>query len=203
MDITPFLATVAFISLSGVMMPGPVFAVTIAKAYTSKKAGTLIALGHGAIEIPLIILLYYGLSEIFTLTPVQKTVGLLGGLILTYMGVQTFKNRKNVNVKPQSSKHTSFIAGLTATAANPYFYLWWATVGTALIFNAALYGLTGITAFAAVHWLCDLAWYSLVSATVYKSRRFWTNKIFNTVFLTCAAILTAFGLWFIISTLFI
>ena len=38
-----FLASVLLISLSGVLMPGPLFAVTIKKAAKSKIAGALIA----------------------------------------------------------------------------------------------------------------------------------------------------------------
>ena len=48
-----FLASVFLISLSGVLMPGPLFAVTIQKAAKSKTAGALIAVGHGIVEFPL------------------------------------------------------------------------------------------------------------------------------------------------------
>jgi len=58
-----FLSSVVLVSLSGVMAPGPVFAVTVARGYESRKAGILIALGHGLVEVPLIFLLFFGLSE--------------------------------------------------------------------------------------------------------------------------------------------
>jgi hypothetical protein len=93
-DLYLFLISVVFISLSGVMMPGPVFAVTVIKGYRSKKAGVLIALGHGIVEFPLIFLLYFGLSGFFASTVVQKVIGIVGGSMLVYMGFQTFKTRK-------------------------------------------------------------------------------------------------------------
>ncbi|MGQ9538397.1 MAG: LysE family transporter, partial [Candidatus Bathycorpusculaceae bacterium] len=157
-DFYIFLASVALVSLSGVMMPGPVFAVTVAKGYESKKAGTLIAIGHGAIEFPLIFLMYLGLSGLFCAILVQRTISLLGGLILICMGFQMFKTRKKESEEPQHSGHTSFVAGLVATGANPYFFLWWATVGATLILNASIFGFAGLIAFAVVHWLCDLVW---------------------------------------------
>lgn len=185
------------------MMPGPVFAVTVAKSYRSKKAGALIALGHGALEFPLIFLLYLylGFSELFKSVPVQKTLSLFGGLILVYMGFQMFKTRKKTNEEPRYSGYGSFIAGFITTGANPYFFLWWAAVGAALILNASLFGFIGVIAFALVHWSCDLAWYTFVSVTVFKSRRFWTEKVFKMVFLFCFAVLLVFGLWFIASAL--
>ncbi|MGB9684193.1 MAG: LysE family transporter [Candidatus Bathyarchaeales archaeon] len=200
-DFHLFLASVALVSLSGVMMPGPVFAVTVAKGYGNKKAGVLIAIGHGAIEFPLIFLLYLGLSELFRSIPVQRTISFLGGLILIYMGFQMFKTRKKASEEPRHSEHASFIAGFVATGANPYFFLWWATVGAALILNASIFGFVGLIAFAVVHWSCDLIWDTFVSVTVFKSRRFWTEKVFNIVFFFCFAVLAIFGLWFILSAL--
>ena len=57
-----FLLTVAVISLSGVMMPGPMFAITVAKSYKSASAGSLVAIGHGIIKISLMILIYIGMG---------------------------------------------------------------------------------------------------------------------------------------------
>ena len=52
-DFYLFLASVLLISLSGVLMPGPLFAVTVRKAAKSKFSGALIAVGHGIVEFPL------------------------------------------------------------------------------------------------------------------------------------------------------
>lgn len=200
-DLSWFLASVAVISLSGVMAPGPVFAITIAKGYEDKKAGALIAIGHGAIEIPLIFLLFFGLSELFRSILTQKIVGFLGGIILMYMGFRMLRKREEKNAEPQHLGYTSFVAGFVATAANPYFFLWWATAGATLILNASLFGYVGLALFTIVHWSCDLTWDTLVSVTVFKSRRFWTQKVFNIMFVFCFTVLTVFGLWFIVSTL--
>jgi threonine/homoserine/homoserine lactone efflux protein len=196
-----FLSSVVLISLSGVMTPGPVFAVTVAKGYESRKAGILIALGHGLVEVPLIFLLFFGLSEFFRSVLVQKTASLLGGSVLIILGLQIFKNRRKISLKPQLSEYGSLFSGFAATAANPYFFLWWATVGATFIFEASVFGYMGIALFTIVHWSCDLAWYTFVAFTVFKSRRFWTQKVFEAVFLFCFTVLTAFGIWFLFSAL--
>lgn len=204
-DFPFFLVSVVLISVPLVVTPGPVFAVTIAKGYRRKAAGALIALGHGAIEFPLIFLLYFGLSELFTNALVHKVIGAVGGSIMIYMGFQTLKARKAESEERQNpkggAKHSSFVAGLIATAANPYFFISWATIGAALVENAALFGLVGLLMFAITHWSCDLLWDTFISITVFKSRCFWTQKVFNLVFILCFAILFGFGLWFIISVL--
>ncbi|GAH55236.1 unnamed protein product, partial [marine sediment metagenome] len=56
-----FLFSAVGISLTGVMLPGPLTAATIAKGYGDKNAGALIAVGHAVIEIPLIAAIYLGL----------------------------------------------------------------------------------------------------------------------------------------------
>jgi len=81
-----FLLSVIAISLSGVMTPGPMFAVTIAKGKFDENAGLYIALGHGIIEIPLIVLIYFGFSQFFTYELVKKSIGFIGGIMLLYMG---------------------------------------------------------------------------------------------------------------------
>lgn len=198
-DLPLFLASVVLISVPLVVTPGPVFAVTVAKGYKSKKAGALIAIGHGAIEFPLIFLLYFGLSEYLDNPIVHKVIGLVGGSILIYMGLQIFKARKEIVQEHSYSEHSSFVSGLIATGANPYFFISWATIGAALVENAALFGFLGLLLFAIIHWSIDLFWDSFVSITVFKSRRLWTPKVFKAVFIFCFAVLVGFGLWFIIS----
>ena len=61
-----FLGSVIAISLTGVMMPGPVTAVTIANGTRRKAAGALVAVGHGVIELPLIAVLYFGFASFFS-----------------------------------------------------------------------------------------------------------------------------------------
>jgi threonine/homoserine/homoserine lactone efflux protein len=201
-----FLASVVLISLSGVMMPGPLFAVTIEKATKRKTAGLLIAAGHGIVEFPLMFLLYYGLTEFVTPTAlqgVQITVGLIGGLLMVYMGVQMFRNRKKTIEKYEISKRDSLIAGIWATAANAAFVLWWMTIGTALIITAKSFGLLEFSVFGVVHWLCDFLWYTVVAVAIFKSRRFWTERVNQAILIFCFAVLVGFGMWFFSSALWL
>jgi len=200
-DFYLFLLSAISLSLTGVMMPGPVFAVTVTRGYKNKIAGTLIALGHGAIEFPLMFLIYLGFAEFFTASTAQKIIGLGGGLILIYMGVQTFKAQRKTNEEYEDSRHGSFVAGALATSANPYFFLWWATIGFTLTLNSSIFGLIGFLLFAITHWSCDLVWDTFVSLTVFKSKRFWTKRVREIVFGFCFVVLVGFGAWFIISTL--
>jgi len=93
-DFYMFLIVAIFLSLSGVMSPGPLFAVTIAKAFKDNIAGVLISLGHAIVEFPLMFLAYFGSSWLLESSVAQKTIGFVGGLILVYMGVKMFRKRQ-------------------------------------------------------------------------------------------------------------
>jgi threonine/homoserine/homoserine lactone efflux protein len=174
-DFYLFLLSVILISLSGVMSPGPLFAVTIAKSSREKNAGALISVGHGIVEFPLMSLIYLGFDWIFASLLVQKTIGFVGGALMVYLGLKMLKTRKETGSESPFLKHSSIVSGILATAGNPYFLLWWATIGAFLVMNAALFGPLGFLLFAMVHWSCDLTWNVFVSFTFFKSRRFWTK----------------------------
>src|SRR4030067_3339228 len=89
-----FLTSVVLISLSGVLLPGPLFAVIMEKAAKRKTAGLLISVGHGIVEFPLMFFIYFWLSQFVIPDFVPIVVGVVGGLLMMYMGGNTFRKRK-------------------------------------------------------------------------------------------------------------
>lgn len=196
-----FLLTVAGISLSGVMMPGPVLAATIAKSWESRFAGSFIALGHGLVEFPLMFAIYFGFYSFLQNHSVKILLGLVGGVVLIYMGKGIFNLKKEAKTNLQgeyTSKAT--IAGAITSILNPYFLLWWITVGTALIMRSIIFGVLGFILFSIVHWLCDFVWYSLISYGVNRSGRIWGRKVQVVLLGVSSLLLIGFGTWFIISS---
>ena len=195
-DFYVFLASVMLISLSGVLMPGPLFAVTIQKASKSRIAGVLIALGHGIVEFPLMFLIFFVLSQFEIPSIVQVAVGLIGGFCMVLMGAQAFRSRNKTRSVEVALKRDSLLAGVWTTAVNAGFILWWLTIGTTLILNAQLFGLLGFSVFAGVHWLCDFSWYAVVGLLIFKSQRFWTDRTRLAITLFCVAVFIGFGAYF-------
>lgn len=200
-DFYLFLASVLLISLSGVLMPGPLFAITLKKATKSKFSGALIAIGHGIFEFPLMFLIFFVLSQFTIPNTVQAAVGLVGGFLMIFMGVHAFRSRHKQEEATMGLKKDSVLAGVWTTAANAGFILWWLTIGTTLILNAKLFGLLGFTIFAGVHWLTDFLWYTVVALLIFKSQRFWTSRTQLGITLFCVAIFIGFGAYFMGSAL--
>ena len=104
-------------------------------------------------------------------------IGIAGGGLLLYMGIRMVLMRGDTEVVKQAFPTHPLVAGIITTISNPYFILWWATIGVLLIITALTFGWVGVITFIIVHESCDLGWDWLVSYTVYKSKKLWTNKI--------------------------
>jgi len=198
-EILPVLLSIVVISLSGVMMPGPMFAVTLAKSFRSPWAGAWMSLGHAVIEVPLILLIYFGFAHFFENSTVRLVLSVLGGSMIVWMGIGMFRARLEVVTKGSDIPHSAFTAGIITSGLNPYFLLWWATTGSMLLMRFVDFGGAGLTLFIIVHWLCDLLWLSLVSVVVYRTHSLWGRRVQEWVFIAASLLLVGFGTWFVVS----
>src|SRR4030043_2120556 len=193
------LGTVIVTSLSGVMMPGPMFTMTLAQSLKSPWAGVLVSLGHAVIEVPLILLVYFGLANFFQNDIVKLVLSVLGGGMIVWMGYDLFRARKKLAREGKDTSYNAFIAGILMSGLNPFFLFWWATVGSLLLtsFIDAV-GTWGLPFFIVVHWLCDLVWLSLVSFTIFRTHKFWGQRLQEWIFIVLGAALLYFGGQFIV-----
>ena len=193
-----FLLWVIGISASGVMMPGPVTAVVISKGTQSKWAGLMVAVGHAIIELPLMAIIYFGVSEFLTSDRVQIGLGLAGGLLLIWLSVCVFKAKPvAVDVKYDSAHKNAIMAGVATTTASPYFFLWWATVGVTIVAGAKTFGGGWVAVTGGIHWLFDAAWLLFISSFVFFLRRFLTPAVQRGLSVVCGLTLVGFGVYFI------
>ena len=197
----PILLSVVVISFSGVMMPGPMFAVTLAKSYKSPLAGAQISLGHAVIEVPLILLIYFGFAQFFQNSVVQLVLSLLGGGMIIWLGISMFRARTGVVHSGKDLPYNAFTAGILTSGFNPFFLLWWATIGSMLIMRFLDFGTTGLIVFIVVHWLVDLLWLSFISILVYRTQSLWGRKFQEGLFIACSLLLVGFGGWFLVAGL--
>jgi threonine/homoserine/homoserine lactone efflux protein len=175
------------------------FAVVLTKSYSSAWAGTLMSLGHAVIEVPVVLLVYFGFAQIFQNSIVQLVMSLLGGGMVLWIGIGMFRARTEVVEKGKELPYNAFVAGIFMTGLNPLFLLWWATIGSMLTMRVLNYAALGLAAFIIVHWLCDLLWLSFVSVLIYRTHSIWGKKFQEGLFATCSLLLVGFGGWFIVS----
>lgn len=188
------------IALSGALMPGPVLTVTISES--SRRgfwAGPLIIVGHGILELVLVILLLLGLGPYLKKDIVFGVVGLCGALILMWMAFGMFRSIPSLklNLEPGAEEgRNPILAGILMSLANPYWTIWWATIGLGYIVFAMKFGAVGVIAFFAGHLSADFAWYSIVSLTISRGRSFLSERLYRGIIAVCASALVVFSVWF-------
>jgi len=193
------LGTVIVTSLSGVMAPGPMFTVTLAKSLKSPWAGVQVSLGHAVVEVPLILLIYFGVAHFLQNSMLQLILSVAGGDMIVWMGFDMFRTRRKIVSEGKDTSYNAFTAGILMSGLNPFFLVWWVTVGGLLLMNfLKAVGNWGLPFFVIVHWMCDLVWLSLVSFTIFKTHKFWGQRVQEWVFIVLSLALLYFGGQFIV-----
>ncbi|MCX7818288.1 MAG: LysE family translocator [Kiritimatiellae bacterium] len=191
------LAVGAFVvGLSGAMSPGPVFAATVAESVRrGARAGPQIVAGHAALEIMLIAALLAGLDRWLRREAVRTALLLGGGLALIALAVRMaadvradrfVSSPSRIAPAPPSALHP-VVLGVVLSLSNPYWILWWATIGLAMLSPAVEQGWPSVAAVYAGHVGADFAWYGAVSAAVARGRRWLSTGAARLLGLACTA----------------
>jgi threonine/homoserine/homoserine lactone efflux protein len=200
------LAGTAFVvGFSGAMMPGPVLTVTITEVPRHGwTTGLLVSLGHGAVELALVAALYLGAAPLISQSSFSKIVGLAGGAILLWMGGQMaiggVRGSVGLRLDPEGGNakpSRPAVLGGATTLSNPYWYLWWATVGMAYMVQAMRHGYVGVAFFFSGHLMADVGWYSLVSVVMVLGQRAMNDAVYRALVGVCGLFLTGLGVYFV------
>lgn len=193
-----------WVGLSGALMPGPLLTVTVEESiHMGSVAGVLTSAGHATLELILVSLLAFGVLTMTQGSSLFSVIAILGGLYLIWMArgmAVSARNKTIVELSGKSGQRTAsgaYFSGITASISNPYWVLWWATIGIELMRRTGGYGSSGIAAFYLGHVGADFAWLLLVSVMVSKSRQWMKPRIYRTVIAICAIFLTVLGAKFL------
>jgi len=198
-----FAIAVITISVSGVMSPGPLFAANLAYGLKGgAKAGLKMAYGHTVVELPLVILLGVGALSLESIPYFREVVALLGAISLfVFAGMQI----KSVLKKPSSifeGRHGPFLAGMMLSALNPFFLIWWFTIGFKLISDALiLASFAGIGIMFAFHIWMDYAWLGTVGYLSSKGKKILSSKNYELFMFAISGVLIYFGIMFVLDAL--
>ncbi|MCC7551092.1 MAG: LysE family translocator [Methanobacterium sp.] len=205
-EVILFAAASFWVGLSGAMVPGPMLTVTISDSLKKgSRAGPLVVLGHVIAETILILLLVLGLGWAIGSKQVTMFIGGIGGLMLIYIGYTIARSPIPTEIPGDGEpveKRGSVLSGIVTSVTNPYFYIWWATVGWAFMLKGIeLAGIIGVFSFLLGHWGADLSWYSVVSFFTSKGRHVLPGKRYKIMMIICGVFLVFLGVYFIYSTL--
>jgi threonine/homoserine/homoserine lactone efflux protein len=205
-----FTATSFFVGLSGALAPGPMLTVTISDSMEKgARAGPLIVAGHIIAETALIFLIFAGLGWLIGSSLASFIIGLVGGIVLIYMGIQIFRNSPELKDTSYEnldntvkSRYSSILNGIITSITNPFFFIWWAAIGAAFMYQGlALAGILGIFAFLIGHWSADLVWISFISFFSSKGTNLMKKSTYKNIMRICGVFLVLVGGYFFTASL--
>jgi threonine/homoserine/homoserine lactone efflux protein len=207
MDILSFVVTIVVLTASGALAPGPLFFATV--SHGSKhgaKSGLIFSIAHTVVEFSLIMLFALGLLTIASEPIVKQVIGLIGGSVLIAFGSIQIRNTivfKSENLKkPKASYRRLFMIGLVFTGLNPYFILWWLTVGAQLIVIALEFAaLLGVVFMFVCHVWMDYVWLTTVAYFSKKGTDVMGLKWYKPLMLIFGVVLIYFGITFIVAAI--
>ena len=197
------------VALSGALMPGPVLTATISEVMKRGfKAGPLIVAGHAILEIALLVAVVAGLGPWITRNTTMGVVGIGGGGLLVLMGIQMSVTARKAadaamtsKADPASAIRGPVLTGIFTSLSNPYWALWWATIGLNFAAIALKNGFAGLSSFYAGHILADLAWYSIIAAAVASGRKICPRPVYIALIASCGIVLVGLGVYFFLGGL--
>jgi len=190
------------------MSPGPYLTVTIARTMQKGPlSASLMLVGHALLEAVLLIGFAFGLQEFVKRPNVLLFLALAGGVVLLWMGSSLLRGAVTGSIA--TDLEVAEEAGMSSTAlgavsqgavvslSNPYWTLWWATIGVKLAADGLAVGPLGVAAFFIGHQLADVSWYLFVITVVHRGKGMLTPSVYRSVIGVLGAALLYMGLRFV------
>ncbi len=199
------------VAFSGALVPGPMLTLVISS--TAKKGfwtSLFIVVGHALLELAVVIAFFLGLLRYLENPMIAKIIGIIGGVFLLYLGadilISIIKKRFIIDFKSIIHARTmnvrsggiKILKGMLVSLMNPYWYIWWITIGAAFIIKSVKYDISGVTAFYTGHISADFIWYLFIGLLISTGRRFFNQKVYNGILIACSLFLFYLGIRFIL-----
>lgn len=209
MDLLTLVAMVMVVTASGALAPGPLFFATIAHGSKSgAKSGLIFSLAHTIVEFSLVMALALGLITVANEPPIKLIIGGVGGAALLIFGAlqirDSFFSKFNVqqDKRGDAPSKNPLMLGLIFTGLNPYFIIWWLTLGTSLILEAlAFASIAGVIIMYIAHVWMDYAWLTSIAYLAKKGTSVLGTRGYKALMIIFSGALIYYGLYFLFTSI--
>lgn len=206
MGVGALFFTSLVVGLSGAMAPGSLLVVNVQAVLEDGFKGSLkTVVGHALSELFLVLLMLFGLTALLAQEATAAWISLAGSVMLLWFGTTTVKDSLrgkyslDLNTATVNEKHMPYVLrGVIATVSNPYWLLWWATIGASYFVLAENAG-SPIAVFFLGHISADFLWYSLIALLLLSGKKFISDKVYRYVLAGCGVFLVFLSIYFFYS----
>ena len=197
-------ATSLLVGLSGAVAPGPLLTAVIGDvARTGFWTAPLLVLGHALLELVTVLALARGLARAIRNPIVLRTIAALGGITLLVLGGDLARSAwigavHLAEAQTASAAALPILTGVIVSVSNPYWVLWWVTVGAGYTALALRHGTAGLSAFYVGHIMADFGWYVPIALLVSAGQQLFDAEVYRVIIGLAGAFLIAMGLFFIV-----
>jgi threonine/homoserine/homoserine lactone efflux protein len=206
MDIVTFIITIVVVTASGALAPGPLFFVNLTHGTKSgAKGGLAFSIGHTLVEFSLVVLLALGLSTVVNEPTVQSIVGIIGGAFLLVFGLLQIRRfalpKTEAAARDAGPSRNPVLLGSVFTGLNPYFLIWWLTVGVKLVWDSVNFASwVGVILMYVAHVWMDYVWLTGTAYLAKRGRSLVGSHGYRLAMVAFGAILVGFGVYFLLSS---
>lgn len=161
--------------------------------------GPKVVIGHALVELIIFILIIGGLSV--AMVGHSSLIAVVGGIALIIFGILTLLSSRKATMTRSEDEMIAnpYLAGILTSIANPYFWVWWLSVGSAMVLEGLRSGILLASIFLVGHWSADFGWYTLVSASLDRGRSILSEANYQKVLALCGVFLILFGAYYLTS----
>lgn len=202
-DVLAFGAEVVAVSASGVLGPGPLFfANMMYGTRQGARSGVKVAHGHAAVEVAVIAAISAGLfSASAFVDQYTNIIAIVGGAaIIGFAIMQILSLVRRDDPRKVEARRSPFATGIAFTAFNPFFLVWWLTVGLKLVSDSQEFGpVTGTLLLFGTHVWMDYAWLGATAYLASKGSSVLKSKYYGLLMVALCGILLYYGMQFMLS----
>jgi threonine/homoserine/homoserine lactone efflux protein len=183
------------------------FFVTLSQGVKSgTRSGLIFSVAHTLVEFSLVLLLALGLLSVASEPVARLAVGVAGGVVLLVFGVLqirgSFVGKSDEEKAKRRASRSLFLIGLAFTGLNPYFIIWWLTIGANLILLALEFaGLAGVVFMYLCHVWVDYVWLTMLANFAKRGAKILKLKWYRVLMAVFGVVLIYFGISFLVDAI--
>ena len=186
----------AALGLSAGWSPGPLLTLVITETLRSGiVAGLRLAAAPLITDAPIILVALILMPHLNALPTLMGLVTLAGAAFITWMAIESLRFKEETQDLPRPP--ASIWRGVIANALNPSPYLFWFTVGGALVLRTADKNPRAAVVFILVFYTCLVGSKMVLAFTVGRYRRFLTSRLYVWTLRLLGSVLLVFAARFV------